>query len=55
MGKRAASVLLMLFNGNKRCHTTDAPKRMSGTPFLNVNNIQSMIPEDQKKYNYTMM
>ena len=28
---------------------------MSGTLFTNVNNIQPMIPEDQKKYNYTMM
>jgi len=30
---------------------------MSRTPFSNVNNIHvhSMIPEDQKKYDYTMM
>jgi len=30
---------------------------MSGTPFSNVNNIhvQAMTPEDQKKYDYTMM
>ena len=30
---------------------------MSETPFSNVNNIHVhfMIPEDQKKYNYTMM
>jgi len=27
---------------------------MSGSLFSNVNTIQSMIPEDQKKYNYTM-
>jgi len=48
-GKTAASVLLKLFiSGNERCHTIDAPKRMSGTLFLNVNDIQSMIPEDQK-------
>jgi len=48
-GKTASSVVLKLFNsGNERCHTTDAPLRMSGTPFLNVNNIQSIIPEDQK-------
>jgi len=49
-GKIAASVLLKLFIcGNKRRHTTDAPpQRISGTLFLNVNNMQSMIPEDQK-------
>ena len=28
---------------------------MSGILFLNVNNIQYMIPEDQNKYNYTMV
>jgi len=27
---------------------------MSGTPFANVNNIHSMIPEDKTKSNYTM-
>ena len=49
--KTAASVLLKLFiSSNECCHTTDAPQRMSGTPFSNVNNIHvhSMIPEDQK-------
>jgi len=49
--KTAASVLLKLFiSSNKWCHTTDAPSRMSGTPFSNVNNIHvhSMIPGDQK-------
>jgi len=39
-GKIAASVLLKIFiSGYKRCHTTDAPEPMSGTPFSNVNNI----------------
>jgi len=39
-GKTAASVLLKLFiSGNES---------MSETLFSNVNNIQSMIPEDQK-------
>jgi len=48
-GKIAASVLYKLFiSSNERCPTTDAPWRMSGTLFLNVNNIQSMIPDDQK-------
>jgi len=49
--KTAASVLLKLFiSGNEWCHTTDAPYRMSRTPFSNVNNIHvhSMIHEDQK-------
>ena len=49
--KTTASVLLKLFIiSNEWCHTTDAPWRMSGTPFSNVNNIHvhSMIPEDQK-------
>ena len=49
--KTAASVLLKLFiSGNEWCHTTDAPYRMSRTPFSNVINIHvhSMIPEDQK-------
>jgi len=46
----AASVLLKLFSSSYEwCHTTDAPLRMSGTPFSNVNKIHvhSMIPEDQ--------
>jgi len=50
--KTAASVLLKLFmSSNELCHTTDAPLRMSGTPFSNVNNIHVhfMIIEDQKK------
>ena len=49
--KTAASVLLKPFIcSNEWCHTTDAPWRMSGTRFSNVNNIHvhSMIPEDQK-------
>jgi len=49
--KTAASALLKLFiSSNEWCHTTDALKRMSGTPFSNVNNIHvhSMIPEDKK-------
>jgi len=47
--KIAASVLLKLFiSGNERCHTTDAPERISETLFSNVNNIQSMIFDDQK-------
>jgi len=47
--KKAASILFKLFiSGNEGCHTTDAPYHISGTPFPNVNNIQSMIPEDQK-------
>ena len=38
--KTAASVLLKLFiSSNKSCHTTDAPQRMSGTLFSNVNNM----------------
>jgi len=51
--KTAASVLLKPFiSSNEWCHTTDAPYRMSGTPFSNVNNIHvhSMMHEDQKKY-----
>jgi len=39
----------------KRCHTTDAPERMNGTLFLNVNNKQVVILEISDKYNYTMM
>jgi len=49
--KTAASGLLKLFiSSNEWCHTTDAPKRISGTPFLNVNNthVHSMVPEDQR-------
>ena len=47
--KMPGSVLLKLFiGGNERCHTTDIPFRMSGTLFSNVNNIQSIIPDDQK-------
>jgi len=42
LGKTAVSVLLKLFiSGNKRFHTTDAPLRMSGTLFSNVNSMQS--------------
>jgi len=45
MGKIAASVLMRVFiNGNKA--------DMSGTPFSNQNNIQSMIAEN---CNYTML
>ena len=39
---------LLFISSNERCHTTDAPKRMSGTTFSNLNKIQSKIPEDQK-------
>jgi len=56
--KTAASVLLKLFiSSNEWCHTTDAPERMSGTPFSNVNNIHvhSMIPEDQKNMTTTVL
>jgi len=46
--KKAASVLSKLFiSGNEGCHTTDAPIAWAEL-FQNVNNIQSMIPEDQK-------
>ena len=44
----AASVFLKPFISSiESCHTTDAPYRMSGTPFSNVNNVNvhSMIPE----------
>ena len=38
----AASVILRLFIcGNEKCHTTDAPLRMSGTLFFKVNNIHN--------------
>ena len=40
----------LIINGNERCPTNDAPLRMSGTIFSNVNNIQFMIPEDQKNH-----
>jgi len=55
-GEKAASVLVKLFiSGNKKCYTTEATSRMRGTLFFpNVNNIQSIIPENQKN-NYTMM
>ena len=47
--KTAASVVLKLvISGDERCHTTDAPYRMSGTLSLNIISTQSMIPEDQK-------
>jgi len=53
--KIAISVLLKLFiSGNERCHNTDDPKRMSGILFSNVNNTQSMIPEDQKHMTSTV-
>ena len=46
-GKIAASVLLELFiSGKERCNTTDYHYRMSGTKFLNVNNIQSILHGD---------
>jgi len=42
-------ILLKLFmNGSKRCYTTDASLALGGTIFSNVNNVQSMIPEEQK-------
>ena len=56
MGKIAASVLLKLFiNENEKCQYTDNPKRMSGTLFSNVNNIPSLIPNDQKTWNDVIM
>ena len=42
-------LLKMFISNNERCHTTDAPERMCGTLFANVNNIQSMIPVDQNQ------
>jgi len=38
----------MFINVNEKRHSTDAYYRMSGTLLSNVNNIQSMIPKDQK-------
>jgi len=35
----------------ERCHSTDAPLGISETLYLNVNNIQFMIPKDQKNIN----
>jgi len=32
----------------KKCRYIDAPLRMVGTLFLNVTNVQSMIPKDQQ-------
>jgi len=46
-GKTAASVLLGCASVVMK-DATGASLRMSGTPFSNVNNIQTMIPEDQK-------
>ena len=47
--KTAASVLLKLFiSGKKYVTTLTPPTEWSGTLFSNVNNIQSMISEDQK-------
>jgi len=49
MEKISASILLKLFiDGNKRCHTTDATERMSGTLVSNVSSIQSMIQNGHK-------
>jgi len=46
MRKITASVLLKLFiNGYEKCHSIDAPRRMSKTLFSNVNNIKSTIPQ----------
>ena len=50
-GKIAALVLLkLIISGNDRSHSTNAPYHMSGSLFSNVNNIQSMISEDQEKH-----
>jgi len=47
--KKAALVLLNLcITENQKYHTVDAPWRMSGTLFLNVNNIQSVNVKNQK-------
>jgi len=46
MGKIAASVLLKLLSMVMKDATPLTPP---GTLFLNVNNIQPMIPEDQTK------
>jgi len=52
----AASVLLKLFiNGTERCHTSDAPWRISGTIFSNVNNIHFMISGDKNKNKNSQM
>ena len=49
MGTTVASVLLKLFvSGNENCHTNNDPYHMNGSHFSNVNNEQSMIPDDQK-------
>jgi len=48
-GKIEASVLLKLFvSDNERCHTTTPLAQEHKSIFKNVNNIQSIIPEDQK-------
>jgi len=55
-GKIAASVILkLLISGNERGHPTDAPQRMSGTLFSNVNKIQAMIPEDQEIFKFKII
>jgi len=49
MGTTVASILLKLFvSGNENCHTNNDPYHMNGSHFSNVNNEQSMIPDDQK-------
>jgi len=54
--KTEASVLLKLFiSGNERCHTTDAPYRMSRTLFSSVNKHTINDPWGPEKYNYTMI
>ena len=55
-GEITVSIYLKLFiSGNEICHTNDASVCMSGILFTNVNNIQSVIPKEQTKYNYTSM
>jgi len=42
-----SSLCFIKISGNERCHTTNAPHRMSGTLFSNLISTHSMIPEDQ--------
>jgi len=55
-GEITVSIYLKLFiSTNEICHTNDASVCISGTLISNVNNIQSIIPKEQTKYNYTRM
>jgi len=54
--KKAASVLLKRFvNGNKQCHSTNAPQHMSETIFSNVKKHTIYEPRGPEKYNYTIV